>query len=426
LIFNDIAEVLYVPQKAFKKIVENPKYLGALIILLLFIGVEVGYEYAQFSRTYTENTSPTVDQLSMYSNATLWRSAPTVNLTNNYNDFLNYSVYVAALGFPPTSSQGYFSLYGNSSLEINATNTNTVTAALGNVFNVNCNSTGFQNVSMTIKPVQPNVAPKSAFLTLYSINDTNFYTYDLTSSLSSASAVGVWNNLTIPVGPSASGWISTGTPTWNNVTSLKLDFNYPTNSNITIRVSALFFRGQYQTPLQYNSTALLLQFLQLFSLQFILGWFLLTGLIYIFFKGLKTNVAWKPVFVALAFALVVMVIRGLVNLIAALTLPQVYYPFDVSLGVRFDYYGAVYYPQEAVHYLTIASQSAFSNIDALTSGFRFVTSAIFVVSYVWLGYLGTIIVGAVKPEFSMTKRIVISAVSVGVTLLLLLILVGVV
>jgi len=50
LILEDIAKIVYAPVKAFKQIVENPKYLGALIILLLFIGLQVGYEYAQFSK----------------------------------------------------------------------------------------------------------------------------------------------------------------------------------------------------------------------------------------------------------------------------------------------------------------------------------------------------------------------------------------
>ena len=162
--------------------------------------------------------------------------------------------------------------------------------ALSNAFNVDCSApSGFQNLSMTIKQVQPQVAPQSATLTLYSLSDSNYYKYDLTSSLSNASAIGLWNNLTIPVGPNAQGWTSSGSPSWGNVTALQLNFNYPANSNITIRIGALFFRGQYQTPIQYNSTGLLLQFLQAFSLQFILGWFLLTGLIYLFFKGLKSQ-----------------------------------------------------------------------------------------------------------------------------------------
>jgi hypothetical protein len=420
-------KVVYAPVKVFKKIIENPKYLGALIILLLFIGVQIGYEYVQFSKTYTENTSPTVDQLPTFINSTYWNSTSNVALSNNYNDFFNYSIYVAALGTAPTDPNGYYSLFGNSSLEMNATNTNNITAALSNVFNVDCSApSGFQNLSMTIKQVEPTVAPQSAALTLYSVNDSNFYTYDLTSSLSNTAAIGLWNNLTIPVGQNAQGWTSSGSPSWGNVTALQLTLTYPASSNITIRIGALFFHGQYQTPIQYNSTGLMLQFLQAFSLQFILGWFLITGFIYLFFKGLKTSIVWKPLFVALAFALFVLVIRALVNLVAAATLPPLYYPFDISLGVRFDTYGAIYYPSQAVGALSAQSQAIFNSINSATANFRFVTSAIFVVGYIWLGALGTIIVGTLKPEFSMIKRIVISAVSIAVTVLLLLLLVGIV
>ncbi len=425
MIIEDIAKVVYAPQKVFKQLIENPKYLGALLILLLFVGIQVGYEYAQFSKTYTEQTAPTVDQLSAYTNATLWRNGTGIALSNNYADYYNYSVYVAALGTTPTDPNGYYNLFGNSSMEIDAVNTNNISAALGNVFNVDCSATGFQNLSMTIKMVQPQIAPQSAALTLYSLNDSNFYKYDLTSSLSNTTAIGLWNNLTIPVGTSAQGWTSGGAPTWGNVTALKLDFNYSANSNVTIRIGALFFRGQYQTPIEYNNTGLLLQFLQVFSLQFIFSWFLLTGVIYLFFKGLKTNVSWKPLFVALAFAMFVMVIRALVNLVAALTLPPVYYPFDLSLGVRFDAFGSVFYPPEAVGTLSAQSQAIFSSADSFTGTFRFVTSGIFYVAYVWLGALCTIIIGTLKPEFSMVKRIVIPGVSIAVTILLLLLLVGI-
>jgi len=427
LILDDIPQVVYAPVKVFKKIIENPKYLGAIIILLLFIGVQIGYEYVQFSKTYTENTSPTVDHLPTYINETYWNSTSNVVLSNNYNDFFNYSIYVAALGTTPTDPNGYYSIFGNSSLEMNTTNTNNISARLGNVFNVDCSApSGFQNLSMTIKQVEPTVAPQSATLTLYSVSDSNSYQYDLTSALSNTTAIGLWNNLTIPVGPTAQGWTSSGSPSWGNVTALQLSLNYPASSNITIRIGALFFRGQYQTPIQYNSTGLILQFLQAFSLQFILGWFLITGFIYLFFKGLKSSVLWKPLFVALAFALFVLVIRALVNLVVAVTLPPLYYPYDLSLGVRFDSYGAIYYPQEAVGVLSAQSQAIFNSINSATAGFRDAVFAMFAISYVWLGGLCTIIIGTLKPEFSMIKRIVISAVSIGVVVLLLLLLVGIV
>lgn len=433
MILNDIVEIIYAPANAFKKIVANPKYLGAIIILLLFVAVSIGYEYAQFNQTYTENTSPTIDKLAQYTNATFWSANPGVALNNNYFDYYNYSVYVASLGYAATDPHAYYNIFSNytndagaNSLEFNTINAKSISANISNPLNTDCSSGGFENLSMAFKLVAPQVVPQSAFVTLY-VNESNFYSYDLTSSLSSTLAINLWQNLTLPVGPSAQSWAVTGTPSWGNVTTLKLDFTYPNSSNITLRVGALFFHGQFQSPIQYNSTGLLLQFLQLFGLQFILGWFILTGLIYIFFRGLKVEgVTWKPILIALAFAMFVMVIRELVNLVVALTLPPLYYPFDVSLGVRFDSFGTIYFPSEASSTLSASSQAAVNNLASLTSGFRFTVSAMFFVSYVWLGGLCTLVVGTLKPEFTWTKRVIISAVSVAVTVLLLLLLLGVV
>ncbi len=80
LILDDIPQVVYAPVKVFKKIIENPKYLGALIILLLFIGIQIGYEYVQFSKTYTENTSPTVDQFTNVYQRDFMESSSNVTL----------------------------------------------------------------------------------------------------------------------------------------------------------------------------------------------------------------------------------------------------------------------------------------------------------------------------------------------------------
>jgi len=443
LIINDIVEVLYGPVKAFKRIIEKPQYLGAIIIILLFVVAMVGYESAEFSKVYAENTSPQIGVLSSFTNATFWNSAPGVNVSNNYADYFNYSVYVVGLSYPPNDSRGYYNLFANytkdigpSSLEINASNTNTATEALNiasalnsvnsSVPYVNCGaSSGFENLSITMKQVSPAVAPLSATLTLYSINDTSFFKYDLTSSISNES-INAWNNLTIPVGPNANGWSSSGTPAWGNITSLKLDFSYPTSSNISVRIGALFFRGQYVNALQSGGTDILIRFVEAFPLQFLFTWLFLTGAIYLFFKGLKAGIVWKPVFVAVSFALFVMVIRGVVNLLAVVAMPNVYFPFDVSLGGATNILGAISYPTDAIGHLTVMSQTAATTINSSTALLGNITFGMFAISYIWLGALCTIIVGTLKPEFTLTKRILISAVSVGVTLLLLLLLVNII
>ncbi len=119
-----------------------------------------------------------------------------------------------------------------------------------------------------------------------------------------------------------------------------------------------------------------------------------------------------------------MVIRALVNLAATFLMPNVYYPFDLSLGIRFDPYAALYYPAEAIRSLPANSITIFNSIDSATFAFRTIVSGIFVVSYVWLGAVTTMVIGALKPEFSMVKRIVLSAVSLAIVVFILLILIG--
>lgn len=425
LILSDLAEVIYAPQRAFKKIVANPKYLGAILVLVLFIGLQIGFEYSQFSKTYTESTYPTVDQLYSFNNATSWQSSSNVALTNNFNDFYNYSVYIAGFGLSPSDPNAYYKMFGNNSMQIQANNTDTITAAIGNAFNVDCTPNFFQNLTIILKQVEPQTAPSNATLKLYSLSDSNFYTYDLTPQLSNSANIGQWNYLTIPLGPNyESSWTTTGSPQWTNITALTLNINYPSNSNITLRIGGLFFHGQYLTPIQYNSTGILLQFLQLFSLQFLFAWFVLTGIIYLVMKGLKGSPVWKPLFVAFGFAMIVMVIRAIINIIASLTLPTSYYPFDLSLGVRFDPFVALYYPADAVVTLPAQSQAMFATINAATEVFRAIIPVIAIISYVWLAALASFALKAAKPEFSFAKCIAIASVGLTITVLLLVFFIG--
>ena len=425
MILTDLAEVLYAPTRAFKKIIANPKYLGAILTIVLFLAFAVGYEYSQFSKTYTEQTYPTIDQLHTFNNATNWQTSSNAALTNNFGDFYNLSMYVAGFGLPPSNPAAYYRAFGNNSMEINANNTNSIIAAIDEPFNIDCTQNGFQNLTLILKQLSPQSAPQNATVTLYSLSDTSYYQYDLTPQLSSAANLGEWNTFVLSLGPANEDlWTVNSSPQWNNITALTLNFNYASNQDVTIRIGAIYFNGQYLTPIQYNSTGILLQFLQLFSLQFIFTWFILTGLIYLINKILKGDLKWKPLFAALGFAMFVMVIREAINLVATFTLPAMYYSFDVSLGVRFDPYVALYYPTEAAATLSAQSQAALATIQASTQIFSGIVTAMAVASYVWLGALAGLALKSIKPEYSTVKCIAISAVALAATLLLLVFLVG--
>ncbi len=415
MILADIAEIIYAPHKAFKKIVANPKYLAAIIVLILFIGLQMGYEYAQLSKTNLEVTSPQPGLFQEYTSATSgnWSASSGVNITD-VADHLNYTVFVSGFG-------DYPDLYGTSSLQFRAADAQNISATISNAFNVDCSVNGFQNLSMILKLVYPSsVTPENAQLTLYSLNDADYYTYDLTYELSNTSLIGQWNNITVPIGPDAPAWTENGNPTWSNITKLSLDLTYPENYDITVRISALFFRGQYMSLAENDPMVIVFSSLQSVALQFLVLWLLTAAVIYLVLKGLKVDLVWKPLFIAVGVALVVLVIRAVLNLVATAALPAVYYPFDLSTGLAFTWYGAITYPPMAAEGLSATAMTAFSSIEASTAIFNAITSFLFVATYVWLGVLCVFVVDAIKPELSLTKKILASALGVIVTLFVLI------
>ncbi len=432
MILNDLAEVLYAPQRVFKKIIANPKYLGVIIVILLFLGLQIGMEYNQFAHTYSEQNYPViffsnfalVNQLPTFINATNWVSSSDVSLTNNGDDFYNYSIYLAGFGAPTNRPEGYYNIFENTSLQISAPNTNNIMAALTNTSNLNCATNGFRNLTITLKMVEPLSAPQNVTVTLYSLADENFYTYDITGIASSN--LGSWNTLTIPVGPQANGWSENGNPTWENITSLMLNFNYPASQNTTIRIGALYFGGLYYTPVQYGTIGIVIEFLQVFSLQILFTWLVLSALIYIFLRVVKNPVLWKPLFIAIGFAMFILVIRALINFAFSFTLSNAYYPFDIAQGTRFDSFATLYYPTEAVSALSASSQAMIPLITSATAIFRTVVAGMVVVSYAWLALVTFFVIGAVKPELAMPKRSAFSILSVALTVLLLWIIFGVI
>ena len=403
-------------KKAFKRIVANPKYLGIVVILLLFMGLQLGYEYAQFSKVNIETTSPVAGAMQDYNNATNWQAGSNVVLTNNFDDYYNNTVYVANYA---TSYQ----LFGNFSMQAQANNTNSVLIALSDTSNVDCTANGFQNLSISMNLVSPASAPSNATLTLYSLSDSNYYTYDLTSMLADSNAVNQWGNLTVPLGPNAAGWTATGNPTWQNITSLTMQLTYPSSENITVRVGALFFRGQFIQPLTENALSFIYTFVLEFVLQFLATWLILSIMVYVLFRALKAQVVWKPIFVAAGLALIVMVIRAAVNIAATAALPNLYFPYDAALGVVYDTFGSLYYPSQYV-LPVVSSAAAMSTVNASMATFKTIVTAMFVISYVWLGGLMGIAVKEMKPEFSTAKCLLIAALSVAITVLVLWLFIG--
>lgn len=310
---TDILKVIYAPHKAFKGIIQNPKYFGPTLIVILFIAASMGSTYAAISKTYIEKTLPDGKLLDEWTeNSTLWTS--NAGIPTESNDSMNGSYY------------------GNKSIAFSIINNTEVWAQLKDVGSVNCSGPeGYSKLSFRIKWTSPKTRPANATIQLLSTSSSEYFSYNLTGALPNFT-YNVWNNLTLPL--ISDGWSnSSSAASWDNITGLKLDFAWTDSSNITLVVDGVFFRGNFNSLLESAATTFLINYAFMAFTQILLVWVILTGLIYLMGRGLGGSVLWKPVLIVIGFTLVPMVIQSLVNTAAYLSSPTVHYPLELIGGV---------------------------------------------------------------------------------------------
>jgi hypothetical protein len=377
---KDILRVLYEPHKVFKDIIQKPGYLGPFILLLIFVLAQIGSSYVVASRSYIEQTMPVGDQGDVWTeNAALWQAGPSVTIRNNTADFINSTLY-----------------YGSTSIEFAASNASYVWMELSSLDgSVNCGADGFKNVSLRVKIVSPDVKPENASIYLYSLSGSNFY-YDLTQTFAS-SDVNVWNNITLPVG--SGDWLSSSADaTWENITGLKMEFTWSSDSSITLRIDGLFFRGKFQDPFEiYGISYIATSALNGFA-PFLFEWLILTGLMYLLIKGLKGNVIWRPLMVAVGFALIVLVIQALILAVVYTSLPSLFYPLEVLAGTPGEF--------------EVAYQVILDKIATVT----LVGGIIQVAVYVWIVALGTFITRAITGDKKIAEQVSMGKVTSDTTI----------
>ena len=404
---NDILKVFYAPHKVFKDIVQNPKYIGPLLILVVFVAAQTGFLYVRASKINLEQTKPSgllADEWT--ENATRWQASSGVIITNNFADFINATS-------PFLGSPDY---YGNSSVQFTLDNGSNVQMALADLDgSVNCGVDGFENLTLRVKLVSPEAEPENVTLYLYSLGDANYFSYDLTP-LFSTSVVDVWNNITVPVG--SGDWSSSNTAAkWENITSLRMYFGWSTNSSIRILVDGLFFKGLFKSSIEVSGgQTVLLNIALSAATPFLFQWLLLTALMYVLIKGLKGTALWKSLMVAVGFALVILVVQALIMLATYSTLSNVNVPLEYFAGVPGEF--------------NVANEAIIKALEQVS----LIGGVIQVAVYVWTIALGAFIVRAVttpvavpaaealpgvRQQFGWLKCLLVSGASFLLTLIVL-------
>ena len=400
---TDILKVFYAPHKVFKEIAQRPSYIAPLIVLIIFVIVQTGSSYIIATQSLVEQTMPSGENGDIWTeNAAFWQANPGVAITNNTVDHVNSSASFYG---------GTIPYLGNGSIEFKADNNSIIQIALATLDgSVNCGASGYKNMSFRVKIVEPSAIPDNVSIYLYSLNDFNSYTYDLTPEFAN-SLVNVWNNITIPVG--SGDWSISGSPNWENITSLQIIFTWQNESSIDLLVDGLFFRGVYQDLLSFYGSTYMFSSLFGSVTTFLFHWIVLTAIIYLLVKGLKGSLEWKPLMIAIGVVLTILIVQALILIVSYTVLLNVHYPLEFVAGV----------PGES----QVASQAILDSLEALS----LIIGTVQIAILAWNALLGVFVVRAVtavapatlnesvpsaSQPFSWTKCFLISVASVLLTL----------
>lgn len=374
-IFKTIFKVIYAPHKAFKAIIQKPKYIGPILIMILFIIANAGFVYAAISKTYIEQTLPTASKLDEWTeNSTLWTPTPRVN----YDDYVNGTYY------------------GNKSIEFSIVNSMQISMQLNDMGPINCSGQdGYRNMSIRMKWISPDDEPNNVTLYLFSPNQSDCFYYDLTQNFTS-SYNNVWNNLTIPLG--SEKWFNNSADArWDNINGLKFEFTWLNNSDITILIDGLFFRGVFKS-LAENASSYMLSFSLSAFMQFTIKWVLISGILYIMSKAFGAKTVWKPLLVLVGFALITLFIQTVINAATYATSPTLYYPLELIGGVSGE------------------SEIAYNKILEEMWLVSQITSYVQIAVYIWTIALCAIALRLLV-EFSWAKSFLVSTVAYFVSML---------
>jgi hypothetical protein len=410
LVVQEIGEVFYAPHRAFNKIVKNPKFIAPIIVIIIFLVLQVASSYVVGTRSYLEQTAPTSQEGDVWTeNAALWQANQGASVTANHVDYIN-------------SSNSY---YNTTSIEFTAQNASSLQIFLNDFGQiVNCGPDGFRNLSIRVKTVTPASTPNNVTLYLLSVSPANYFAYDLTSAFSNTTIAEqhLWNNLTVQVGE-GNGVASNSAASWNSITGLRMDFTWSSIENVDVRVDGIFFRGVYKGLLDIDAGSLLTNAALSGATPFLFEWLVLTALMYLLIKGLKGNVIWKPVMVAVGVAMVVLVVQTIILIVTyASVLPAIRYPLELIAGV----------PGE--------NQTALLALQDTLAPVYQIGGYVQIVIWAWIFGLGVFIVRAVTalppapkmnlidaepatpvsyPQFSWAKSMVVSIASLALTIIIL-------
>ncbi len=308
---REVFRIIYAPQKAFKKIIQEPGYKGPLIIMLLFVLSFSGFYSVLSAKVYYDQTAPKLTDLDKWTeDASLWHS-------KDAKIFINTSDYI----------QGNY--YGNKSIQFVLEDSSSIDMELRIPESLNClEPYNYTSLSFRIKIIEPLKNPATVGIYLYSGYATDKYFNYLMEG--DALEVNVWSNKTIPL----TNFINVGEADWRNITSLKFVLTWTSDENIKVLVDGVFFHGFYISMFEMNGSGIIANFIVSGFMQFTIQWVILSIILYLFSKLFRGQPVWKTMLSISGFVLITLFVQNLILTGVVLAYPEMRLSLETLGGVQ--------------------------------------------------------------------------------------------
>lgn len=379
-VLKHVLKVIYAPHKAFKEITQNPKLIGPILVMVLFVAASLGTRYIQATKMYVQQTLPNSLDLNnrdpWTETAAMWQS--NANITTIASD----------------------RLLGAQSIQFDAPNDTLIWAELKDIGTINCSSNeGYNNLTFGMKWIHTSsIVPRDINLFLYSNNSTEYFRYNLTE-YENQTVNDQWSNYTVLLGPSMAQWInSSSQASWDNVTGLRIEAIWDdfARSNLTMRVDAMYFLSDRFEQLSGKivENASMYAFLDLMN--FAMNWILTSVTLLIaarFFTAVrksKTKAELKTFLIIAGYSLIAFVFMQLIFSVFYIANPALYFSLETvtpsnALQNLFmlDFYATLLIPIWAIILSVFGVRAAFE----LTTKSSIILAVIGYIPYYALWYL---------------------------------------
>ena len=326
LFLYDVFKVIYSPVKAFREVLEKPRYIGPVIIIMISLFLTVGTQYVSVSKQQVEVITPTNPRdvwTNMTTPSSMWATNASVGNVTAYSN-ANSNL-----------------LAGNYSVHAVVSNTSEILLKTTSIGTINCSEFKVLYYKLMYSSFNQSQTPQNvsyAKLRLFSLNnESDYYGFNLTTNQRYINKSQTWidANVTLAPTPLASNWTVNGNPNWENITGIEFILVFPQKGQLSLYVNDLYFGGKYEVFYDAVGFSYWLSSIIMSSVfDILLRWLIFACLLWLTLKVFQPQGSpFRTLLVVVGYAFAIMFVYVTIDILSVSQLPLLYFPNNVIFPV---------------------------------------------------------------------------------------------